>query len=254
MKTSAAEKKIRFSLLQKISFTFVGLMLGFCQNIAAQYGVVVDYIIRGKVISMQTSEPIPGLQIQAYSGDDKVLSDSKGEFSISGQTMSNRENIYVKDIDCGKNRRWLPVDTICTNFDSAITIYVKEEPKIESFLKENPMFPTELNGKKLKYTEFVYVRTKNIEFEIKGNLDSKVYSKIFLNDSLISTVTATDSKTLIKTVLPQKTNCIILQSECGNSNNQSSKKIIIDDRYDKQTVNLRSGKSESEALILIYLK
>ncbi len=254
MKTFAFCKKVKFTFFQKLILTFIGFIFGFCQNIAAQYGVVVDYLVSGKVISLQTSELIPGLQIQTKYNEDKVFSDSNGEFSISGRSMSNYTKLRIEDIDGDKNGSWLPMDTVCSNIDSSMTIYVKEEPKIEMFLKENPMFPTEFNGKKLKYTDFVYLRNENIKIEIKGNMDSKVFSKIYLNGLLISQVTATDSITFIKTVLPQKSNYLILQSECGNSDNQSSKKISINDGYNMKTVNLRSGKSESEAVILIYLK
>jgi hypothetical protein len=220
-------------------------MLGFCQNIAAQYGIVVDFLIRGKILSEKNSQPIPGIKI-SQSESNKNFSDSEGNYEIKARSMSDELRIYIADIDGDKNGRFLPLDTFAVNSDKPFAVYLKEEPKMDVFLKENTLFPAEANERKINYIKYIYVRNTDIYVKIsKTTKDSKLYfnSKLFYPNS------SAEADSQFELFLNEKSNFIVLQND-----NKKSEEFIIDDGYEKQTVKLKSDLKNSEAVILIYIK
>jgi hypothetical protein len=102
-------------LFLKLFLALTALLFGFSKMVAAQYGVVVNYLkVQGKVVSADCGFGIPGIFVKAVpsEGDNqdtiKVVTSENGSFSIDLMTYWEIKNrsfiILTQDPDGDKNR------------------------------------------------------------------------------------------------------------------------------------------------------
>jgi putative lipoprotein (rSAM/lipoprotein system) len=247
------KKAKRNPLHFKIIVSLSALMFGFCQNIAAQYGVVVDFLIKGRVLSQSSQQPIPGIRVEA-GGNIPIVTDAEGKFTVESRSMSDEIRLSFGDADGDTNGRYIPKDTISGD-NNDFVVYLKEEPTVEQFLKEHPDFPLVSDGKTIEYTAMIYVH--NAQIGIKLDRISPDKHKAYclkFNDTEVKSSKENKGLCAYDLELVKKYNYCTFSFNNDNKNKESAT-MFIEDWIEKQSwkANKKAGKIEGFILIHINL-
>jgi len=233
-------KYFKFKFLKYI-LTFLGVFLGFSNTIFAQYGNWVDYMnnfkIRGRVFSESTQTTIPNLKI------NNTVTNKDGEFVIEQQTYDNYIDLFIEDIDGNENGSYAALDsTIIFKEWSEISfdIYLKKEPDIDQYLKNNNDIPLTFDDETIDYLDFVYINNNYISIKCDKKDIIYINNKPF-DPSKFSLI---DSKYVV--MLDQEKNYLVVDKKNYESKDYD---LIINE----QKFNIKKAKKKHSGIIIVKM-